>query len=206
MASRVSRARRAGAGAQAGYTLIELLVVMSLLAIVLGGIVAAYVSANKGIVDQTARADDQQSARQTLERMRRDIHCASAGAVVQTLDSMGNPTGGYTLKLTVAPGQCFGVTEATDGVTWCTVEVGTTGDRWEVYRSTKSACDAPDSNFEVDYITDPDIWGTACSSAHLLGISVDMPVNRDPVTRPARTYTLRDTIALRNESVSSSNC
>lgn len=193
-------------GNQRGYTLIEVLVVMSLLALVLGGVVTAYVSANKGIVDQTARADDQQAARMTLERMRRDIHCASGADVRQTLDSGGNPTGGYTLLLTVAPGQCFGVTEGSDGVTWCTVEVGSAGNRWGVYRSTQTSCDSADANFQVDYITKPDIWSRSCSAARLLGVTVDMPVNRDPVTRAGRTYTLRDTIALRNDSVSSSAC
>jgi prepilin-type N-terminal cleavage/methylation domain-containing protein len=211
MARRSSRFSRPGHSAalsgQAGYTLIELLVVMGLLAIVLGGIVTAYVSANRGVVDQTQRADDQEVARITLERMRRDIHCASGGAVQATLDSVtGLPTGGYTLLLTVAPGQCLGVTDTSDGVEWCTVSVGGATNRWEVYRSTNTVCDASDANFEVDHITQPQIWGTACSSAHLLGISIDMPVNRDPVTRPARTYTLRDTIALRNDSVSSSHC
>lgn len=194
---------------RSGYTLIEVLVVMSLLAVVLGGVVTAYVSANRGLVDQTSRADDQESARQTLERMRRDIHCASGAAVRQTIDPLTMAwTGGYTLLLTVAPGQCFGVTDASDGVTWCTVDIGADPNRWGLYRSTNTACDASDANFEVDYLTDPKVWGDApvCSTAHLAGVSVVMNVNRDPVTRPTRLYHLTDTIALRNDSVSSSNC
>ena len=63
---------------QAGYTLIETLVVMTILVVVIGALADGFTSASKTQTDQTARADDQESARQALDRLRKDIHCASA--------------------------------------------------------------------------------------------------------------------------------
>jgi len=40
-----------------------------------------------------------------------------------------------------------------------------------------------------------------CPASGLQAVAVDMPVNRDPVTRAGRTYELQDTISLRNDSV-----
>src|SRR4051812_23495772 len=105
---------------QTGYTLIELIVVLAILLVVIGAVVSVYVSTGNAQADQTARADDQQAARQALERMRRDIHCASGAIVQPSVDGSGTPTGGYTLLLTVNPGQCVGVTTSgSDGVEWC---------------------------------------------------------------------------------------
>src|SRR4051794_1102431 len=106
---------------QAGYTLIETLVVMSLLLVVIGALADGFTSATKTETDQTARADDQEVARQALDRLRKDIHCASAA------QAGPNTQGGYTLNLTVNPGYCVAVTTGggagvglSDGVQWCT--------------------------------------------------------------------------------------
>src|SRR5207248_3513056 len=72
---------------QAGYTLIETLVVMTLLVIVIGALADGFTSASKTETDQVSRTDDQEAARQALERMRTDIHCASSALVGPTLDS-----------------------------------------------------------------------------------------------------------------------
>ena len=93
---------------QAGYTLVETLVVMTILVVVIGALADGFTSASKTQTDQTARADDQEAARQALDRLRRDIHCASAASVTQR--TAGVPTAGYTLNLTVNPSQCFAVT------------------------------------------------------------------------------------------------
>src|SRR4051794_7843306 len=74
---RVTPASAFGRRDQTGYTLIELIVVLAILLVVIGAVVSVYVSTGNAQADQTARADDQQAARQALERMRRDIHCAS---------------------------------------------------------------------------------------------------------------------------------
>jgi type II secretory pathway pseudopilin PulG len=189
---------------QAGYTLVETLVVMMLLVIVIGSIADAFSSASKTEVDQTARASDQESARLTLQRLRRDIHCASAARVQQTRDSMGNVVSplGYTLNLAVDPDICLAVTTSSSNtVQWCTVQKDAAGQRYGVYRTISGNCNASDAVFQVDYVTRPDIWSMVCPTSQLQAVAVDMPVNRDPVTRAGRTYELQDTISLRNDSV-----
>lgn len=192
--------------AQAGYTLIELVVVMAVLGIVMGALADGFASASKTETDQVARADDQQAARQVLERMRTDIHCASGAEAQATLDALGNPTGtGYTLQLSVTQNQCPGVTTGSNGVQWCSVSVGGSTTRYAVYRTTSGNCGPADALFEVDYITSygaitgGNFWSLpACSTGRLQAVTVNLPVNRTPVSRPDATYDLTDTIAMRN--------
>jgi len=189
---------------QAGYTLVETLVVMSLLVIVIGSIADAFSSASHTEVDQTARASDQESARLPLPRLRRDIHCASAAQAQQTRDSTGSVISplGYTLNLAVDPSICLAVTTSSSNtVQWCTVQKDSAGKRFGVYRTISGNCNASDAVFQVDYVTKPDIWAMVCPTSQLQAVSVDMPVNRNPVTRASRTYELQDTISLRNDSV-----
>jgi prepilin-type N-terminal cleavage/methylation domain-containing protein len=192
---------------QAGYTLIETLVVMTILVVVIGAIADGFTNASKTQTDQTARADDQEAARQALERMRRDIHCASA-AIAKPTDS-ASPSAGWTLNLTVNPGQCLAVTAGglagvggSDGVQWCTVQVGGATNRYILYRTVVKTCDAADAVFQVDHVTKAEVWapGVVCSPAHLEAVPVDLAVNRDIDKRPDRTYELKDTIALRNDT------
>lgn len=194
---------------QAGYTLIETLVVMSILVVVIGAIADGFTSASKVQTDQTARATDQESARQALERLRRDIHCASAATVSLADQVTNNPLNGYVLNLTVDPGQCLAVTtgagvgqSGSDGVQWCTVPVAGTTNRFKMYRTIVSACDAADAVFQVDYVTRPDVWTFLCgdNNSYLESVGIDLPVNRDFATRPDRTYELTDQISLRNDT------
>ena len=195
---------RARVIAQAGYTLIETLVVMTLLLVVIGSVADAFSSASKTEVDQTARASDQEAARLTIQRLRRDLHCASAAQVQQTRDAGGaviSPLG-YTLNLAVDPSICIAVTTSSSNtVQWCTVQKDSNGKRYGVYRTISGNCNATDAVFQVDFITKPDIWTMVCPASGLQAVAVDMPVNRDPVTRAGRTYELQDTISLRNDSV-----
>lgn len=189
---------------QAGYTLIETLVVMTLLVIVIGSIADSFTTASKTETDQTARADDQEAARLTLQRLRRDIHCASSASVQQTRDALGNVISplGYTLALSVDPNICLAVTTSSSNtVLWCTVQKNGDPNRYGVYRTISGNCDATSAVFQVDHVTKPDIWAMACPASGLQAVSVDIPVNRDPVTRADRTYELKDTIALRNDSI-----
>ena len=191
---------------QAGYTLMETLVVMSILLIVIGALADGFTSASRAQTDQTARADDQEAARQALDRLRKDIHCASAASVTAP-----DATGAQTLNLTVNPGYCVAVTAGdtqltgrSDGVQWCTVAIGNSGTRFGLYRTIVHACDAADAVFQVDYVTQGNVWTMACGSndSHLEAVAVDLPINRDIATRPDRTYELTDRISLRNDTAS----
>ena len=61
---------------QGGFTLVELLVVMVCCSRSWPPLTGSYVSATIAQVDQTRRFDAQENARQALDRMRKDIHCA----------------------------------------------------------------------------------------------------------------------------------
>jgi len=121
---------------------------------------------------------------------------------------------GFVLKPTVKAGEkkrsmlnehVFGVTTASNGVQWCSVSVGGSSTRYQVFRTTTGNCNATDATFQVDYITSfgsitgGNYWSLpACSTGRLQAVSVNLPVNQYPVTKPNETYDLADTIAMRN--------
>ena len=175
-----------------GYTLIELIIVMALLLIVIGVLTDGFASATKAETDQTSRAIDQEAARQTLERITKDIHCASAATVSST-------SGGYLLNLTETGGYCQGVTTGSSGVQWCTSSVGGSTTNYALYRTVSGTCDAANAIFQESHLTSGNVWSTpTCTSGQLPTVAVNMPVNRDPINRPGRAYTLSVAIALRN--------
>jgi len=180
------------ASQERGYTLVELLIVMLIMLVVIGGLADGFASATKAEVDQVKRASDQQNARQALQRMRLDIHCAVS---VQPAAAQGT---GYLLTLPQPNPDCPGVqTSGNSAVQWCTVQISTS--RWTLYRSTIDCSNPADATFQVDYVTQANVWPTTtCTSGEIPTVAVDMPVNRDPIKRPGRTYRLQDTIAMRN--------
>jgi prepilin-type N-terminal cleavage/methylation domain-containing protein len=192
--------------AQGGFTLPELLAVMAVLLIILGSLTGAYVSALNAQVDQTRRFDGQENARQALDRMRKDIHCAHG-----VTDPFGNDLGGQTIVLTetnvTGTAECPGLLQTNaSAVQWCTIPVGGATDRFQLYRENdaNNACDGNDSTFMVDYLTRADVWGSpTCITAQFPTVAVVMPVNVDPAHHAVSTYTLRDEIALRNGDVCS---
>jgi hypothetical protein len=157
------------------------------------------VSASRTQADQTGRADDQQAARQTLERMRKDVHCASGATVQPILDGSGNPTGGYLLNLTETANYCPGVTTLSSGVQWCTAHITGSSLLYGLYRTNTGSCSSSGALFQITTLTSGNLWSLlTCSTGQLPRVSIDMPVNRDIATRPTRTYELTDAIALRN--------
>jgi hypothetical protein len=85
------------------------------------------------------------------------------------------------------------------------VSVGGSTTRYQVFRTISGTCNAATALFEVDYITSTaavtggNIWSvTPCSSGRLQAVTVNMPVNENPVTKPGETYDLMDSIAMRN--------
>lgn len=184
----------------AGYSLIELIIVMMLLLVVIGALTDGFASATRAEADQSARASDQESAREALERMRKDIHCASGASTQQVLDPVtGAGTGNYVLNLTVTAGSCLGVTNLSSGVQWCTSAVSGSTSRYQLFRTTSGTCTSSNALFELDYITQANLWSLpTCQSGRFQTVAVDIPVNRNVTTSPQRTYDLQDAIALRN--------
>jgi prepilin-type N-terminal cleavage/methylation domain-containing protein len=201
-----------------GYTMFELLTVMVILGVVLIGLTtsfAAGLSAESGTI---RRVQAQENARLALNRMRIDIHCASAAPAPQE-----NPFGGFTLTLTETPSTCPSVTTTSSGVQWCTIPDPNVASGWQLFRflgTVVSDCNGSSSaTLLVDYVIRPtggwsantgvtptpadwdgNLWPTppTCAVGSLPAVSVQLAVNPEPVSHATEDYELTDTIALRN--------
>lgn len=177
-------------GGQHGYSLIELLVTMVILVIVLGSLTTVFVSGSSAEAGLNRRFQAQQNARLGLDRIRTDIHCATA-AQAQTINTYSG------LKLAVA--NCFA---ATPTISWCAVPV--TASRYQLYRSTTTGattCAAGDAAkvLIADYLTTNSAFTTATIQQYTLQrVGVDFKVSANTKTPTADDYELTDSIVARN--------
>jgi len=182
---------------------------MVVLLAVLAPVTQSFVSADIAQVDQTRRFDAQENARQALDRMRKDIHCAHGVTdPAANLDGSGSVVG-YTLVLTEtavpgAPPECPGLVETNaSAVQWCTFKV--TDNRYRLYRENDATttCDGSQSTFMVDYLTRGDLWASpTCITGQYPTVEVTLPVDVDPSKQPG-SYRLSDQVALRNGNICS---
>ena len=175
------RARLRG---EAGYSLVEMLTVMVIMSIVFGGITSVFVSGSKAQIDQDNRFQAQLGGRLALDKIRRDIHCAS--------DVTPYTTNSITLKL---PSGCGG------DVSWCTVAVSGYSNRYALYRQTGTSCGSASGVKIADYLTSANAFpafthtsGCQC----LASLQVDFLISNKGSTLDA--YELTDTIFLRNST------
>jgi prepilin-type N-terminal cleavage/methylation domain-containing protein len=105
-----ARLNRLGA-AQEGFTLTEMLVVLAILGVVLAALTGLFVSATHAESDQTQRGQAQQAARLALDKLRREIHCAS---------TISTPSGYPASSVTITLGSWCSVPGGATTVTWCT--------------------------------------------------------------------------------------
>jgi prepilin-type N-terminal cleavage/methylation domain-containing protein len=196
--------QRPDPAAQDGFTLVELIVVMLVMLIILAPLSGSFVSALGAQVDQTRRFDAQENARQALDRMRKDIHCAHG-----VTDPFANDFGGETILMTetnvTGTAECPGLVQTNaSAVQWCTIAVTGATNRYQLYRENdpNNTCDGSASTFMVDYLTQSALWASpTCVTGQFPTVSVTMPVNIDPVRHAPSTYTLSDQIALRNGDI-----
>jgi prepilin-type N-terminal cleavage/methylation domain-containing protein len=169
---------------EAGYSLVEMLTVLVIMSIVFTGITDVFVSGSKAQVDQSNRFQAQLATRLALDKIRKDIHCAS--------DVTPYATNAITLKL---PSGCGG------DVSWCTAAVSGYTKRYRLYRQAGTTCSAGSGVQVADYLTNP---GAFPSYAHTVGckclasLQVDFVVSNKGSTVEA--YELTDTIFLRNST------
>ena len=152
-------------GRDDGYTLIELITVMAILGIVLAPLSTSFASGMVQQASQTRREQAYGNARVALQRLRLDIHCASAVTSVAQ-----NLYGGFTLTLTESndqsAGWCPGVIPAgsdSSGVQWCTVPHAGSTTRFDLYRylgTNATDCDGgAGSTFQTTYLAaQPGAW------------------------------------------------
>jgi prepilin-type N-terminal cleavage/methylation domain-containing protein len=170
-------------GGEAGYSLVEMLTVMVIMSIVFAGITDIFVSGSKAQADQDNRFQAQLGTRLALDKIRKDIHCAS--------DVTPFATSSVTLKL---PSGCGG------DVSWCTVAVTGYTNRYRLYRQGGTTCGA-NGTMVADYLTSANAFpaylhtvGCSC----LASLQLDFTVSNRGSTKDA--YELSDTVFLRNST------
>ena len=170
---------------EAGYSLIEMITVMAIMSIVFAGITDIFVAGSKAQTDQDNRFRAQLNTRLALDKIRRDIHCAS--------DVSPYSTSSITLKL---PSGCGG------DVSWCTAAVTGYTNRYKLYRQVGTSCSSSTGTKWADYLTSSSVFPTF---AHTVGCSCLASLKVDFVislrgSTTLDTYELTDTIFLRNSA------
>lgn len=169
---------------EAGYNLVEMITVMMIMTVVFAGITTVFVAGSNAQAEQDRRFQAQVSTRLALDKIRRDIHCAS--------DVTPFATTAVTLKL---PSGCGG------DVSWCTAAVSGYTNRYRLYRQTGPTCSSGTGVMVADYLTS----GAAFPAfAHVAGClclaSLQVDFNVSVKGTSVGSYDLNDTIFLRNST------
>jgi prepilin-type N-terminal cleavage/methylation domain-containing protein len=176
-----------------GYSLIEMLIVLSITSVVMGALTVLFIQASNAEMDTNNRFQAQQTARLALDKMRREVHCAS----------MATPSGQSSSITLTLPNYCK---TGNGSITWCTRNVST--NRYALYRVVGSTCSGGVkwADYLVPTSSAPDCSGALCiftytaqSTASLAKLHVDFPVNVKP-SKSVELYELADDIVLRNSS------
>jgi prepilin-type N-terminal cleavage/methylation domain-containing protein len=165
------------------YTLIEMLTVLVIFGTVMSALLALFVQGTNAELSMNNRFQAQQEARLGLDRLRRDVHCASTINQGTALSSF------VTLTVPCVAGQT---------VTWCTIG---SGQRYGLYRSLGTTCTAAAGGRYADHLTAGAVFSQQVqSSTSLWTLHVDLPVNVAPKQKSTETYELVDDIVLRNST------
>jgi prepilin-type N-terminal cleavage/methylation domain-containing protein len=144
---------RKAAAAQDGFTLVEMLVVLAILLTVLVGLTVLFTGAISSQNDQTNRAEAQQDARLGLDRLRREIRCAS-----DLTTPSGYPASAVTITLANYCPTAGGATT----VTWCTKDKNgiappvAGAQPYTLWRYTGSACSGTGTRWASDLVDKTD--------------------------------------------------
>jgi prepilin-type N-terminal cleavage/methylation domain-containing protein len=174
----------------AGYSLVEMLTVMVIMSIVFAGITTVFVSGSRAQTEQDLRFQAQLNSRLALDKIRRDIHCAS-----DVSPTSGFPRSSITFTI---PSGCGG------NVSWCTAAVTGYTNRYSLYRQLGSSCSSAAGVRITDYLTNSSgnvfvafLHTSGCSC--LASLEVDFKVSvKGSSTIDA--YELTDKIFLRNST------
>jgi prepilin-type N-terminal cleavage/methylation domain-containing protein len=196
---RLGSATRPGITDERGYTLVELLVVIVILGVVMEGLTTMFVTASNAQVDMNNRFQAQQTARVALDKIRREVHCASGAG------STSANTQVSLVTLSIAT-YCKTYSGSTT-VTWCTRASSTSG--YALYRINASSATCTGGVKWADNLqassTAPTCSGALCifnyqtQTSMLARLHVDLPVNVRP-KKSIETYELIDDLVLRNSA------
>jgi type II secretory pathway pseudopilin PulG len=215
--SRGRRLRRRLAD-ERGITIVELLATMAVMTIVGGALTSVIAAATKAEVRTNRTFQAQLQGRLALDKLRRELHCASAATIVNgsgtqlAAGSFGQGVrvtlGGYcpTNGLTTTASQ-------TVYVTWCTLSSTKKAGTYALYRlaslSSQPACASSGMKW-ADYLTVATPFclpstTAACGGVYravtsLPTLRVYLPVNLNGPTTTKESFNLVDDIALRNSA------
>ena len=174
---------------EAGYSLVEMLTVMVIMSIVFAGITTVFVSGSRAQTEQDRRFQAQLGTRLALDKIRRDIHCAS-----DVSPTSGYPRSSITFTL---PSGCGG------NVSWCTAAVTGYTSRYRLYRQLGSTCSSATGVRIADYLTNTSgnvfvafLHTSGCGCLASLEIDFKVSLKGSNVD----SYELTDNIFLRNST------
>ena len=212
------RRLRGRAGDERGVSLVELLVTMVLMAIVGGSLNSVIVSAVKAEARTNRSFQAQQQGRLALDKLRRELHCASSVAVVNGSGiTVAAGVSGNGINA-ILGGYCPTNGLTSDGsqsvyVTWCTLASTQKPGDYALYRraslSSQPSCSTSGTQ-PADYLTTATPFclpsttaacgGVLKSVASLSTLHVTLPVNLNGPTSAKETFNLVDDIALRGSA------
>lgn len=168
---------------QRGYNLVEMLTVMIIMGVVMAGLTQVFTSAAKADNDMSRRFQAQLDTRLALDKLRRDVHCAT--------DVTPYATNAVTIRL---PSGCGG------DVSYCTAAMSGVTGRWSLYRQSGTTCSSAAGIKVAGYLTTANVFtGFATHTVDTLSsLSVDLPIRVSSGT--TGSYELNDTIYLRNST------
>jgi hypothetical protein len=163
-----------------------MLTVLVILGIVIGGLTTMLEQGSSAELDMNNRFQAQSNTRLALDKLRRDLHCASSVRYGTTPSATS-----VTLDDACISG---------GSVTWCTSGQGS---NYSLYRNAGTTCSTAATARWIDHLTTGNVfWYDRGWQASLPKLHVALPANTSsrPSVRTVDTYELCDTIVLRNGS------
>ena len=174
--SKLAKRIAAHARENGGYTIVELLVVLLILGLVIGTLIAAWLTGFHAELDATHRYEAQQEARLAADKMRDELHCTDQ----LTFTSAAS----VTARL---PADCPDAQGVVTDVTYDTQLVS--AGRYELRRNSVQV---------ADYLSSGDVFAFVAATPTTLGkLRVTLPVDVTPEDATA-SWELGVDIVLRN--------
>ena len=164
--------------AERGYSLIEMLVVLVIMGVVMTSLTTVFVQASNSETDMNNRFQAQLTAKLALDKVRREVHCAT----------VVTPTGVSSSVTITLPSYCK---TGSGSITWCTRSNGT--NRYALYRVVGSTCTG--GVLWADYLV-PTSTATVSGGALQLHGPVDLVAGQAARGLPGQRQAVQDGRAL----------
>ena len=177
------------------YSMVEMITVMLIMSIVMTGVTTVFIQGSNAELDMNNRFQIQGQARLGLDKLRRELHCASA--VTNPATQSGSAVTSVTLT-----NPC--INASASNVSWCAVTVS---GKTALYRQLGAACGSASPAVRyIDSLASANVFtnqlqvdGTVSPAGTLASLYVKIAVKTGKANQ-LRTYTLCDRIVLRNST------